>query len=233
MKSNKIIYYLAILIFFANISAAYFLKVYFERKYLNSRVSFYMQAVEIMHKRQARNMPNNAILFFGDSHIQGLAVTAITPNAMNFGIGHLRLEYLSNNLHTYPNLNRAETIIIAAGINDVLNNSLDNDEIDDLLVKIKSNLNNDGQRVVIFGLLPINEVKMNKKGVNEIIIKFNEKLANKSSELGFIYLDHYNIFSDSNGQLNERYDLGDGLHLSVAGYDTLIELIKLSMKKWN
>src|SRR5262245_21550491 len=45
------------------------------------------QQIQAFQIKVDGNVPDGSVLFFGDSLVQGLCVVAVTPNAVNFGIG--------------------------------------------------------------------------------------------------------------------------------------------------
>ena len=56
-------------------------------------------------------------MFLGDSHVQGLAVSSITPNAVNLGIGGNTTVGLIQRLQNLKSLQLARTVVIAIGYN--------------------------------------------------------------------------------------------------------------------
>ncbi|MCF4007793.1 GDSL-type esterase/lipase family protein [Rheinheimera sp. UJ63] len=200
---------------------------YFHRQTAADKSWFYQQSLEIMYHRQALNLPVGSVVFFGDSQIQGLAVTAISPKAVNFGIGHQQLQRLAFRIADYPNLERAERIFIGIGINDLLH--APSDDLERAISQLISGLRCCHSKVTLLSILPVNEVKLARPGLNKQIVKLNEQLKAAANQAGLNFIDYQTSFSDLNGHLNIRYDLGDGLHLSQAGYDHLIEKIKTGL----
>ncbi len=199
-------------------------RAYFHQQAAADKVEFYLQSLDVMYQRQAQNLPKGSILFFGDSHIQGLSVTAISPKAVNFGVGHLQLQRLAQNIERYPNLKHAEKIVIGIGINDLLQHEfLQQDAaIADLLTALQCC----STKVVLLSVLPVDEVTLNQPGMNKKIIALNQKLKSAALQTGATYLELYPEFLDDQGQLALSYNLGDGLHLNPIGNQLFIELLR-------
>ncbi len=199
-------------------------RAYFHQQAAADKVEFYLQSLDVMYQRQAQNLPKGSILFYGDSHIQGLSVTAINPKAVNFGIGHLQLQRLAQNIVRYPNLKHAEKIVIGIGINDLLQDEFL--QQDAAIVGLLTALQCCSTKVVLLSVLPVDEISMSEPGLNIKIIALNKKLKTAALEFGAIYLELYPKFTNDTGQLDLNYHLGDGLHLNATGNQLLIELIK-------
>ncbi|MHA2244654.1 MAG: GDSL-type esterase/lipase family protein [Candidatus Hodarchaeales archaeon] len=61
---------------------------------------------------------------------------------------------------------------------------------------------------------------MNWQEVNLKIIQLNEKIRKNSSNKTYMYADAYNtLVLKKQGSLNPLYDAGDGVHLSIDGYE--------------
>ena len=63
--------------------------------------------------------PEGAAIFLGDSITQGLATAAITPYAINFGIGFQTSAQLLSNLPAYSSLSKARVLFLEIGTNDL------------------------------------------------------------------------------------------------------------------
>jgi len=74
-------------------------------------------ADRIAHQQRRAAQIDGAVVFIGDSHIEGLAASAVTPRAENFGIGGDTLPGVTGRLRTLD-LHRARAIVILAGFND-------------------------------------------------------------------------------------------------------------------
>jgi hypothetical protein len=64
------------------------------------------------HKRMDGNIPSGAVIFIGDSITQGLAVSAVYPKSVNYGIGSDTTIGVIKRLSDYKSLSRARAIVI-------------------------------------------------------------------------------------------------------------------------
>lgn len=199
-------------------------RFYYHQQAAADKSLFYQNSLDMMYQRQAQNLPAGAVLFFGDSHIQGLAVTAISPNAVNFGIGHQQLQRLAKHISNYPGLELAEKIVIGIGINDLLH--APQVQPDNAINQLVEALQCCRNKVALLSVLPVNEKKLQRPGLNKHIAAFNRRLKDAALQAGVNYVDYYTAFIGEGGELASHYDLGDGLHLSPAGYQVMIEQIK-------
>lgn len=206
-------------------------RYYFHQQAAKDKVEFYQQSLEIMYQRQAQNLPAGSLLFFGDSQIQGLAVTAISPKAVNFGIGHQQLRQLAQTISNYPGLARADKIIIGIGINDLLQATVP--EPEQAIAKLLTALQCCSDKVVLLSVLPVNETTLGKPGLNQRITRFNQHFKAAALTAGTRYIELSDTYADGGGHLSANYDLGDGLHLSRAGYAAMIQQIKSELQQSN
>lgn len=70
---------------------------------------FYRQMTSFQ-SRIDQNSPPRAIYFIGDSQIQGLAVSAVTPLAINYGIGNDTTAGVIKRIPLYNSLNTAKAV---------------------------------------------------------------------------------------------------------------------------
>jgi len=178
-------------------------------------------------KRIDKNVPKGSILIFGDSLVQGLAVTAISPKAINFGIGNDTSLDLLNRIPEYHSIKTADLIMIAIGINDIYKYSKEASisHIEEILSSIKSNYSGP---IILNSLLPVDEAT--NKGLNQ----YNRKIQTLNTEIesiahsgnNILYLDSHKKMVDQSGNLHSNYHIGDGLHLNDKGNNQWIEIIK-------
>ena len=71
------------------------------------------------HKRMDGNIPDDSTIFIGDSLTQSLAVSAISPRSVNYGIGNDTLIGVLKRIGEYKSIYRSSMIVIAVGINDL------------------------------------------------------------------------------------------------------------------
>ncbi len=182
-----------------------------------------------MYLRQSQNLPAGAIVFLGDSQIQGLAVTAISPNSVNFGIGHQQLQHLVKRISYYTDLEHADHIVIGIGINDLLHKA--DFEPETAIAQLINALRCCRNKVILLSVLPVDELKLHRPGLNQRIIEFNQRLQRAAQAADINFLNLYPSFAAKHGGMLPKYDLGDGLHLNPAGYLMMIRLIKTTLQQ--
>ena len=75
------------------------------------------------HLRLDGNLGPGALLFFGSSSTQGLAVGELAARAVNFGIGGETIRQLAERLPRYRSLGQARGVVLAIGYNDLARTS--------------------------------------------------------------------------------------------------------------
>lgn len=176
-------------------------------------------------------LPDNAIVFIGDSITEGLAVTAVTSNGINFGIGGDTTIGVLNRVRQYTSLNKTQTIVLAIGVNDL--KVRENSEIIENFKKIFHELQEkSGARIVISAILPTNEaVRPEWKGFNARINDLNQFLAAFcDSNDQFSFLNIGPLLANIQGNLDSQYHNGDGVHLSTKAYQLWINALKHAIK---
>ncbi|TWT54675.1 GDSL-like Lipase/Acylhydrolase [Rubripirellula amarantea] len=186
----------------------------------------YRQMVSF-HSRIDPHLPPGAVVFIGDSITQGLAVTAITPYAVNYGIGHDTTSGVLQRLPIYESLGRSRCLVLAIGVNDL---KVRNDrEIVDNFQEILSRLEH-VPWILISAILPIDEKTSDRMGDNLRIQSINRELknmANINEKCGFVDVGK-KLVDQSNG-LADPYHTGDGIHLSRKGYAIWIDQLARSL----
>jgi len=71
------------------------------------------------HLRLDGNLAPGALLFFGSSSIQGLAVGDVAERAVNFGVGGETISLMAERLPRYRSLASARGAVLAVGYNDL------------------------------------------------------------------------------------------------------------------
>lgn len=181
--------------------------------------------------RVDKNLPEGVILFIGDSLIQGMAVTAVTPGAVNFGIGSDTTLGVLKRIQGYRSLASAKLVVLAIGVNDLRHR--ENSAIVENLAAIL-NLMPDHTPVIVNAVLPVDEPRLGKPGFNDRIRALNAKLevlVNRRQNTQF--LDIGAALIDESGMLAGQRHIGDGLHLSQSGYDLWIAALKTAVVKLN
>lgn len=177
------------------------------------------------HKRMDNSIPDKAVIFIGDSMIQSLAVAAISPIAINYGIGNDTSMGVLNRLQYYSSIKRAKAVVIAIGLNDITHGRT--------IVDILSNYNQilsaipESVAVIFSSIHPVNENNGMTKGYNKTIQEINSGIQAMCSDIPRArYLDISSLLLDPSGNLSFDYDAGDGVHLNTAGYAIWIEALR-------
>ncbi len=172
------------------------------------------QQIQAFQIRVDENVPDGSVLFFGDSLIQGLCVTAVTPNAVNYGIGSDTTQGLLHRLPHYHSLPRCRTAVLAIGVNDF--DTYTNAEV---LKNYRDLLNAIPIPVIISAVLPVDERDQPRlTGYNTRIRDLNRELTQLCREHSRCqFVDAGGQLVESDGQLAASNHVGDGVHLSPAG----------------
>ena len=180
------------------------------------------------HKWMDGNVPYGAVIFIGDSITQGLAVSAVFPKSVNYGIGSDTTIGVLERLSSYKSLTRAKAIVIAIGVNDL--NQHNNAEIIENFKKILNKLPINIP-IIISAILPIDDKIEKRIGGNIRINNLNisiTSLCNKYKNVHF--LNTKTLLIDSDFNLSDTYHIGDGIHLNTSGYNIWINKLKQALK---
>lgn len=185
----------------------------------------YYQGRRVYFDRQAMTIPNGSVLFFGDSHFDGLCVTDVHPAAVNFGIGGDTWRGLLNRINSGGSSNpihRAGAGVLMMGVNDIGwegSNYVGNIQyMIDLLASWLTG------RWVICKIMPIDETRFSSPVTNAKIDSINSYLQAKfMSRSGFAIVDAKADLAPS-GSLMPQLSI-DGIHLNATGYSILIPKI--------
>lgn len=177
------------------------------------------------HQRVDQNLPEGAILFIGDSHIQGLAVMAVSPRAVNFGIGGDTTEGVMRRIKLYRSVSRAPVIVLEVGFNDLVFRN--NDEIVANLQLILDYLKaNSSATVLVNSVMPFDTAVAQRPFDNGRIRELNlsvRKLVDQYAKAGFV--DIYSEVVTAGGELDVSLHIGDGIHLNARGYQKWIDIL--------
>jgi lysophospholipase L1-like esterase len=176
---------------------------------------FYRSMVK-HHLRMEGNIPDGAVVFIGDSTVQGLQVSSVCHQAVNFGIGGDTTVGILKRLPKYDCLQRASACVIAVGVNDLMfreNNAI--------IANYRAILRSlpSGLPVVVSAVLPIDEnAEHNFSGFNSRIKNLNEDIKSICGAMPkCAFVDAGRKLVDSSGNLATEYHVGDGVHLNGPG----------------
>ena len=198
--------------------------IYSENNDLNSQ---HHRILMTFYGRVDKNTQSDSIIFVGDSLIQGLAVSAVHNNSVNFGIGNDTTVGVLSRLKQYSSILNSKAVVISVGINDLKYRS--NTEIlknyKEILEIIPDNI-----PVLINSILPVNEIISNNKAYNSRLLDLNKQLKNLCSQNDRLYfLDMTKFLINSDGNLSGQYHVGDGVHLNRKGNSIWILKLKESL----
>lgn len=181
------------------------------------------------HVRSDGNVPDGAVVFIGDSTIQGLCGAAIASNSVNYGIAGDTTRGVLERLPAYESLARARAIVIAVGVNDL--SGLPDWKIVRNWTAIADGL---PAHVPVYfnAILPLDErCQSTWAGRNRGLIRaLNEQLAALlASRPNRHFIDPTARLLDATGNLSPAFHAGDGLHLNAAGNAIWIETLRAAL----
>ncbi|MGF1547588.1 MAG: SGNH/GDSL hydrolase family protein [Thiotrichales bacterium] len=180
------------------------------------------------HTHVDGNVPDGAVLFFGDSITQGLATAAITPNGVNFGIAGDSSFSLLDRLPKYASVHRAGVIVIAVGNNDMnlRENPATVANLHAVLAQVPEPI-----PVILNAVLPVDEPEREfTGGWNSKIADLNDHLAAVAAESPRVHFVPPNpAYFDDENNLADPLHNGDGIHLSPAGYAIWIADLRVAL----
>ena len=158
------------------------------------------------------------IVFFGDSLIYYGDFTSIFPDMIvcNLGLRGDTLKGLTNRAGQVKLLN-PKTVYLMAGINDVASYTVIEfrEQYESLLKTLIEQ--NHTTELIVFGMLPVNDVEFTISCNNELIARCNMEIASLCFKHDVRYVDVHAVF-ECFGILPKEMTT-DGIHLSLKGYD--------------
>lgn len=199
--------------------------LYLDAKKMPSPQSYFVQSTHVFYKRLDRQYSHRTVLFIGDSLIQGLAVSEISKDAINFGIGTDTVGNVRARLSGYNSTSNTDCIFIGVGINDLMRGQSLASTLNEFSLLLASL--SDHPRVVVGELLPVNSLSDKLKRIAGDISTFNLILAEEIDKYDNVSLvKQYDIFLNGGNELSNMYHVGDGLHLNTSGNRLWIEHLK-------
>lgn len=177
------------------------------------------------HKRMDANLLKGTVVFIGDSITQGLAVSAVSPLSVNYGIGNDTTVGVLNRIYQYDSIAEAKAVVLAVGINDLKRR--DPNEIMQNYKAILDKVPN-WIDVIICAVKPVDgRVRQANGRTRDRINVLNDRLKQLGSERkNTIFVDITSDLLDSTANLSKEYHIGDGVHLSAAGYEIWIKELR-------
>ena len=174
------------------------------------------------------------MIFIGDSIVEYYPLQELLGTAktiVNRGIRGYQTGLLLDNLDAHLYGDAVDQIVLLIGTNDIGKDVPMSQALTNLESVIQS-ISRDYplSQIKLVSILPVNEGEEYKQTVyirtNEKIREWNqayEALASAYMQVDFLPI--YDSLTDSEGQLQSAYTT-DGLHLSVAGYQALSDILK-------
>lgn len=174
-------------------------------------------AEALQQSRRSIQMHHTAV-FIGDSITVGLAASNVAAHSENFGIDGDTIDGLLTRLPGYR-LTDARVIVLEIGVNNYHRDGLSNfgAKYRKLLNLVPGNV-----PVIAMAIFPVNEHAnwwIPADDALTAIKKANQEIGAACHEArNCDFLDLSPSFADGNDRMKPIYEVGDGIHLSEAGY---------------
>lgn len=167
------------------------------------------------HRAMDASVPDGAVVFLGDSITQSLATAAVTPCAVNYGIGGATTVDLLHGLPSYRSLARASAIFLLIGTNDIGYGR--SDGLDGRLEALAAGL---PQRTPLIwsGVMPADFPDAGLAAIADANTAIRKICAARE---GCTYIDSTALFAAGGRSL-----FSDRVHLNEAGYTTWISALR-------
>ena len=200
-------------------------------KQIDPEITQHYEETAAFLERIDNNIPDETVIFIGDSGIQGLCVSAVVCPSVNFGIGTDTTIGVLKRLPRYQSLQRARACVLSIGGNDLRRRA--NEEILENYNKILQTIPQ-SLPLVIIAILPVDErVRDDLAGRNRRTGELNDSLKILCEAQGprCAFVDPGPILADASGNLKKQYHVGDGVHLNGGGNSILIQKLKESVPR--
>ncbi|MFN4292354.1 MAG: GDSL-type esterase/lipase family protein [Permianibacter sp.] len=179
------------------------------------------------HLRVEPQLAEGSVLLFGDSHIQGMAVSEVAPRAVNFGIGMDTSRGLLMRLPYHPSREQAAAVIIEIGGNDW---RWRDDAAIVANLRAALDLIPASVPVLLNAVLPVHAAQPQASVRNTRVSALNAQLSALCRQRQHCeFLDIQALFASADGSLSDAYSQRDGLHLNVFGYLRWTALLRESL----
>lgn len=157
------------------------------------------------------------VVFFGDSLIYNGDFASVLPDKVvcNLGLRGDTLQGMNKRVEQI-NLLNPRIVYLMAGINDVASKSFVEfrEQYESLIRVLKAQ--NPTTALVVFSMLPVNDVEFKISCNNEQIARCNEEIVSLCMKHGVSYIDLFVLYEQC-GQLPNEMTL-DGIHLIQSAY---------------
>ncbi len=165
------------------------------------------------------------MVFFGDSLIYYGDFASALPDkkVCNLGLRGDTLQGMMDRV-VQVKLVQPKTVYLMAGINDVSISTVDEFEkrYDALLIQLREQLF--AEELVVFNMLPVNDVDFSISCDNEQIVRFNEVIASLCFKHGLLYVNLFSVYERC-GKIPKEMTL-DGIHLKRDAYNKWYKVLK-------
>jgi lysophospholipase L1-like esterase len=174
------------------------------------------------HLRMDGNVPEQAVLFVGDSITEALCVAAVTERGVNYGIGGDTTSGVFTRINQYESRKRVRAIVIAIGVNDIARGVKDPQIFQNYKLILQSMPRT--TPVVFSAILPVDSRLVSYEPLrNDRIAAVNRKAQKICAEFSNChFMDSGPKMLDADGMLAAAYHEGDGIHLGTEGYKVWI-----------
>lgn len=164
------------------------------------------------------------IVFFGDSLIYHGDFASALPNKVvcNLGLRGDTIQGMKNRVVQVKIL-QPKTVYLMAGINDVASISASDfyEQYESLIILLREQ--NPNIELIIFNMLPVDDVDFSISCNNEQIVRGNQIIASLCTKYGLCCVDLFAIYEQS-GKLPKEMTL-DGIHLFPKEYSRWYEVL--------
>jgi lysophospholipase L1-like esterase len=199
-------------------------KQWCEQNIAAQKREYFYQSMLAFTLRQDANMLDQAMVFIGDSQVQGLAVSRLSRHAINLGIGGDTSTKLLERWPHYQSLQNAKLIFVAVGINDLFQSQDENlvKNMASLIAMVPSSTS-----IYIGAILPLAQTSKHFSTFQARIEKQNAALQKLSAQHANVnFVDYYADFVEADTKTPSNPFLVDGLHLNPTGYELMITKLK-------
>jgi len=193
-----------------------------------SDVSRDQQVLVEFQLRADANLGAGAILFFGDSHVQGLCTACFGDHVANYGIGGDTAAGVLRRIKSYRSVANARAVVFAAGYNDLKRDSAPAVAATyrEMLQQVPPSV-----QVMVSALFPIDPLIARSNGVtNAAIHDLNARIFDICAErTRCIFVDTAAKLAGVDGSLRRDGHVGDGVHLSPEAYAVWIADLRAAL----